>query len=98
MGRWISRTGRVYNNGVLIDTEEYDLSWDDIRHVRSVVLKYTDLWYLKDRWDTLNTTEKGKLNSFRQGLRDLPSTYATANDAADNFPEGEEWFFGGENS
>lgn len=69
----------------------FDVDWDEVRRMRKGLLQQTDLWYLKDRWDALSTTNKGKLNTFRQTMRDLPQTYDNANDAFDNFPDPEEW-------
>ena len=69
----------------------FDASWSEVLPRRKYLLKKTDTWYLKDRWDTLSATNKGKLNTFRQTLRDLPQNYDNANDAFDNFPEPEDW-------
>tara|TARA_Y100001937_G_scaffold126137_1_gene194685 strand:- start:714 stop:995 length:282 start_codon:yes stop_codon:yes gene_type:complete len=89
----LNRTVRHYDSeGNLISEGLIDVDWEDIRIERKRMFKITDLWYLKDRWDNLSTTEKGQLNSFRQAMRDLPQTYDNANDAADNFPIPEDWF------
>ena len=74
-----------------IENSVVDVNWDLVRTERDGLLICTDLWYLKDRWDSLSSTAKGKLNAFRKALRDLPQTYDNANDAFDNFPESEEW-------
>jgi hypothetical protein len=66
--------------------------WEEVKTVRESWFIITDLWYLKDRWDSLSSTKKGELNSFREALRNLPQTYTDATDAADNFPTPEEWF------
>jgi len=68
-----------------------DVDWELVRVERDTLLRCTDLWYLKDRWDELSSTNKGKLNAFRKALRDLPSLYETANEAYDNMPEYEDW-------
>lgn len=78
--------------GNLIAEDMRDIEWDEVRKERQRWLKITDLWYFKDRWDALSSTKKGQLNTFRQELRDLPDNYTTANEAADNFPEPQEWF------
>tara|TARA_R100000654_G_scaffold56659_2_gene83076 strand:+ start:774 stop:1049 length:276 start_codon:yes stop_codon:yes gene_type:complete len=80
------------SNGNIESVTYRNVEWDEVRMERDRMFKITDLWYLKDRWDNLSTTEKGQLNSFRQAMRDLPQTYDNANDAADNFPIPEEWF------
>lgn len=85
----------MYSRAHYVDgqrVEDIDISWSKVKLMRKSWLEITDLWYLKDRWDELTSTAKGQLNTFRQELRDLPQTYESANDAADNFPEPEEWF------
>lgn len=77
-------------NGSWVEST-FDVEWALVRSMRIWLFKRTDLWYLKDRWDSLSSTNKGKLNSFRQSLRELPQTYESANDAFDNFPEPEGW-------
>ncbi len=39
----------------------------------------------------LTTEQQNALNLIRETLRNLPSTYSTANEAFDNFPEPEDW-------
>jgi len=74
-----------YHNGVKV--ADRDVSWTDVRQVRRSALQLTDLWYLKDRWDDLTTTQQDDLNTFRKALRDLPQDYDDPNDAVDNWPE-----------
>jgi hypothetical protein len=81
----------ILNGDEVISDTIKDSTWAEIKKLRSIYFKKTDLWYLKDRWDNLSTIKKGELNSFRQALRDLPQNYATANEAADNFPSVPEW-------
>lgn len=88
----MNRSYTVLNGTEVIETGEHDVEWSDVKTEREMWFKITDLWYLKDRWDALSSSKKGKLNSFRQALRDLPQNYESPNDAADNFPEPEEWF------
>ena len=66
--------------------------WIILRKRRKMELVYTDIWYFKDRWDTLSSIHKGELNSFRQFLRDLPQTYDDPAIAIENIPLREEWF------
>lgn len=54
-----------------------DVSWDIIRSARNESLRATDWWALKDL--TLSAARK----AYRAFLRDMPSTYSTANEAAD---------------
>jgi len=72
-------------------THTFDVVWEEVFDMRKALLLETDLWYLKDRWDSLSSTNKGKLNTLRQTLRDLPQTYDNPNDAFDNFPTAEDW-------
>ena len=55
----------------------YDVSWETIRSARNESLRATDWWALKDL--TLSAARK----AYRAFLRDMPSTYSTANEAAD---------------
>lgn len=88
----MDRSYTIFQGSEIIEQGMYDIQWSDVKRERKRWLERTDLWYLKDRWDALNSTEKGQLNSFRQSLRDLPQNWPTANEAADNFPEPEDWF------
>lgn len=67
-------------------------SWTDIIRSRAYYLAHTDLWYLKDRWDTLTSTQKGQLNSFRAALRDITSYHPDLSAAQANWPSAEDWF------
>lgn len=67
-------------------TTKFDVEWWEVRQLRDKELKRTDFWALSDM--TLSTTRR----DYRQFLRDLPSSYSSANDAADawsayNIPE-----------
>jgi len=71
------------NRSINIDGEivgEFDVSWQDVRQRRNWMLKNTDWRAVKDR--TMSQAWK----DYRQALRDLPQTYESANDAADNWP------------
>jgi hypothetical protein len=88
----MNRNYIIYNGDVIIEEGARDVSWSEVRQERKQWFEVTDLWYLKDRWDQLSTVKKGELNSFREELRDLPQAYDDPNEAADNFPEPQEWF------
>jgi len=67
-------------------TTKFDVEWWEVRQLRDMELKRTDFWALADM--TLSTAKR----DYRQFLRDLPSSYSSANDAADawsayNIPE-----------
>ncbi len=58
-------------------TTKFDVTWDDIRYNRDRELERTDFWALKDM--VMSQAKK----DYRKFLRDMPSTYETANDASD---------------
>tara|TARA_R100000458_G_C8267819_1_gene242713 strand:- start:1483 stop:1728 length:246 start_codon:yes stop_codon:yes gene_type:complete len=67
-------------------TTKFDVEWWEVRQRRDKELKRTDFWALSDM--TLSTARR----DYRQFLRDLPSSYSSANEAADawsayNIPE-----------
>jgi len=67
-------------------TTKFDVEWWEVRQLRDMELKRTDFWALADM--TLSTAKR----DYRQFLRDLPSSYSSANDASDawsayNIPE-----------
>jgi len=88
----MNRRSIIYDGDSIIQDILVNVSWRTVRSERENWLVQTDLWYLKDRWDSLSSKKKGELNAFRQALRNLPQTYTEANDAADNFPTPEDWF------
>ena len=88
----MSRTREIWGADGLESSSTSDVSWDHVKGIRLEWLNRTDAFYYSDRWALLSSTHKGKLNTFRQALRDLPQDHAEANDAADNMPEAEEWF------
>lgn len=61
-------------------TGPYEIDWYVVREKRNEELAATDWRAVKDR--TMSQAWK----DFRQALRDLPQTYESANDAADNWP------------
>ena len=90
----LHRIEYVYAGTELVDTIHHDIDWKTLPAFRARVLEASDKWYLKDRWDSLSSTAKGQLNSYRQSLRDLPQDFPgeKANEAVDNWPDAEEWF------
>ena len=55
----------------------FDVTWEMIRFARDESLKATDWWAMSDR--TMTDAQK----NYRTFLRDMPSNYSTANEAAD---------------
>ena len=76
----MDRSYTVFRGNEIIEQGERDFDWDFVRRMRNAELKRTDWWALKDL--TMSQAKK----DYRQALRDLPQTYESANDAADNWP------------
>jgi len=72
------------HQGNVISTVELDVTWEQIRFERQLILNATDWRAVKDR--TMSQAWK----DYRQALRELPQEYDTANEAADNWPEAPE--------
>jgi len=87
----MSRTREVWGAEGLIESTQTDVSWDQVKGIRLEWLDRTDKFYVGDRWGLLSTSKKGKLNAFRQALRDI-TEQPDANTAADNMPLAEDWF------
>ena len=76
----IATIHEIWEGTELLSTEAIEYTWDEIRAIRDVHLEESDWWALKDL--TMSQAKK----DYRQALRDLPQTYDSANDAADNWP------------
>ena len=77
----MNRNWAKFENGVEIESGTYDVSWEDVRSTRDQALADSDWRAVKDR--TMSQAWK----DYRQALRDLPQDHASANDAADNWPQ-----------
>jgi len=77
----MDRAYKVYDGDDIIEEGQRDVTWKEIRETRDYYLKETDWLAVKDR--TMSQAWK----DFRQALRDLPQDHASANDAADNWPQ-----------
>ena len=69
------------NGSEVVASGKYDVDWNDLRNQRDAELVRTDWRAVKDR--TMSQSWK----DYRQALRDLPQDHASANDAADNWPQ-----------
>ena len=58
-----------------------NVSWAEVRQARNAALDASDWTAVKDR------TMSQDWKDYRTALRDLPQDHATANDAADHWPE-----------
>jgi hypothetical protein len=73
----MNRKYTVYDGDNIIEEGEIEVTWESVRNKRNQELARTDWWALKDL--TMSQAKK----DYRIFLRDLPSNYETANDAAD---------------
>jgi len=69
------------HEGNIIEQVMIDFTWEHVRQLRDAELAATDWRAVKDR--TMSQAWK----DYRQALRDLPQDHASANDAADNWPQ-----------
>jgi len=77
-----------YVDGV---SQPIEFSWEMIRQDRHFFLETSDLWMLVDRHNSLTTEQQNELARFRELLRNITVDYATANEAAENFPDAPSW-------
>jgi hypothetical protein len=79
----MSRRYAVFDESGMVSETFVDVSWEQVRYLRTQRLADTDFYYFSDKWATLNTYQKGQLNAYRLALRDLPQDYDNPNDAYD---------------
>ena len=77
----MNRTVTVFHDDDVVETTQVDVTWDQVRAARNKALANSDWTAVKDR--TMSQAWK----DYRQALRDLPQEHASANDAADNWPQ-----------
>ena len=75
-------------DGTITETS-VSLDWEEIRYWRDYALVLSDIFTNGDRWDDLTDTQKTELKAFRRTLRDIPQTYANAEDVI--FPVKPSW-------
>jgi hypothetical protein len=80
----MNRSFTRYHGTDIIEEGERDVTWEQVRRLRNQALDKSDWRAVKDR--TMSQAWK----DYRQSLRDLPQDHASANDAADAFPEAPE--------
>jgi len=77
----MNRDETYFENGQVVRTAKFDVSWIDVRAKRDQLLSESDWRAVKDR--TMSQAWK----DYRTALRDLPQDHDEANDAADNWPQ-----------
>lgn len=55
--------------------EQLQNKWFEIRSQRDELLKASDLFVLIDRWENLSDERKEEIRTYRQALRDIPSSF-----------------------
>ena len=73
------RSVTVYHGTDVVEVQDIQVTWVELRHWRNRELERTDYMALKD------VVLPNAWKEYRQALRDLPE-HDTANDAADNWP------------
>ncbi len=76
----MDRNYTIYKGTEIIESGQYDVSWVEVRKERNQALTTSDWRAVQDR------TMSQEWIDYRQALRDLPQTYESANEAADNWP------------
>jgi len=77
----MDRKETVYSGDDIVEVIYHDTSWEAVRSTRNQALDESDWRAVKDR--TMSQAWK----DYRTALRDLPQDHASANDAADNWPQ-----------
>ena len=79
------RSVTVYHGTDVVEVQDIEVTWVELRHWRNRELERTDYMALKD------VVLPNAWKEYRSALRDLPQDFPnSANDAADNFPEAPE--------
>ena len=77
----MNRNYTHYSGSEIVEQGKYEVTWEQVRKERDILLAQTDWRAVKDR-----TMSQG-WKDYRTALRDLPQNHSESNDAADNFPE-----------
>lgn len=68
-------TYTVYDGDTITESGELEVTWDNVREYRALELERTDVWALQDR--IMSQEQK----DYREFLRNMPESFATANEA-----------------
>ena len=77
----MNRKTIVYNGDEIISQTFRDMSWDEVRDERNMLLMISDWRFMSDQ------SPSDEWIAYRVFLRDLPQNYDEANDAADAWNE-----------
>tara|TARA_R110002020_G_scaffold361389_1_gene573959 strand:- start:66 stop:320 length:255 start_codon:yes stop_codon:yes gene_type:complete len=80
----MNRKTIVYNGDEIISQTFRDMSWDEVRDERNMLLMISDWRFMSDQ------SPSDEWIAYRVFLRDLPQNYDEANDAADALNEYEK--------
>ena len=81
----IDRTWEKYADGVLVESGQHDITWDDLRSMRDCELRNSDWRFMSDQ------SPSEEWVAYRAFLRELPQNFPhSANDAADAWNEYEK--------
>jgi hypothetical protein len=78
-------------DGVLDTKIKADVSMEVVRRYRDDYLVRTDKWMTLDLNASLTEEQRAYVVNLRTELRDLPGSYEDAWDAAEAFPDVEDW-------
>ena len=69
--------GCLYQNGVFSKApRNLDAEWFVIRETRNYLLLASDINVLPDRWAAMTTEQQTAWSTYRQALRDIPTTFS----------------------
>jgi len=69
--------GDLYQNGVFSKApRNLDAEWFVIRETRNYLLLTSDTNVLPDRWAAMTTEQQTAWSTYRQALRDIPTTFS----------------------
>ena len=67
--------GFLYENGVFsVPPRNIEAEWDYVRYMRNSLLSASDINVLPDRWAVMTTEQQTAWSTYRQALRDIPTS------------------------
>jgi hypothetical protein len=68
--------GDTYENGMFSKPlRNLETEWQELRLARNLLLTESDINVLPDRWAAMTAEQQNAWSTYRQVLRDLPTTY-----------------------